>query len=126
MWSQGKDHVLLLSAYDQKCVHWRRPPHGQAWPLCGKPLVTPVTVNPHSRTEEGPLGLPVHEATPAADVSCLVAATIPSLQRRWTLSRRIPRADQNMWLVCPPPFGGHGLCEPRNKAADPLCPGRAA
>lgn len=82
MWSQSKDHVLLLSAYDQKCVPWRRPPHGQAWPLCAEPMVTPVTVNPHPRTEEGPLGLPVHEATPTADVSCLVAATIPSLQRR--------------------------------------------
>ena len=82
MSSQSKNHVLPLSAYDRKCVPWRRLPHEQAWPLCGEPMVTPVTVNPHPRTEEGPLGLPVHEATLTADVSCLVAATIPSLQRR--------------------------------------------
>lgn len=79
------------------------------------------------KNEEGPPGPSCSRGHSDSRCDCLVAATIPAYSPEGRpLSRRTQRADQNMWLVCPPPFRGHGLCEPRNKAADPLCPGGAA
>ena len=78
---------------------------------CGTPTAAPVAVNPHQTTTgEGPLdsrsGLPGGRHHPRLTV------------KEDPLQQDPERGDQNMWLVRPPPVGGHGLCEPGNKAEE--------